>query len=224
MADIRTLLDEVTAREPRPAPVDEVHAAVRRRAARHAVLTAAAAIAAVALGVATVNAAGRDAGPVAPSPTPQPTFGGTTGISMFIGQHPDVFLGGLTTSSDGVTEHATVYVAAGVDPAEWTDEINAHGGDSVDWRVVRCGATRARYDEIMREAPAFRWPSGATLLGNPRFQVGNGRCRVELPLPHDTGWELDRAAAQERWGRDVQVVTYAVSHGPLPAATLSPSP
>src|SRR5687768_845845 len=144
MPDLSTLLADLTTRTPPPAPVERVHATVRRRAARRRAATTATALAGVIAAAVVVTSAGRsDRGvePVKPSPSPttepwQPT--GVDGISLFVAEHPELFLGdGIMTFSSGETTTVTVTFAGGVDPDEWKDDIDAVA-DGQPWTAKQC--------------------------------------------------------------------------------------
>lgn len=230
MNDLRTLLDEATAREPNPDPVGAVHAAVRRRARRRATVVASVAAVAV-LGtvvIATRPAARRPdvttttATPSrAPSPTaPARTYdtawrrppadpGGSVAdrLARHVAAHPrDLVWLGVVGRRDVFFEIGYGKELSADDYAEVERRLWLELPD-VPWKLVPCPYALADYDRAAAEIPSATWPSGTTPKRPPALWGRLGSpCAVTVLMPYRGPNAEDIAYAAQRWGDTVRVM------------------
>ena len=236
MNDVRTLLDDATARDPHPDPVGAVRAAVRRRARRRATLVASAAAVAV-LGtvvVATRPAARRPdvtttptatataTAPASPSPTPPGTYGtawrrppadpgGAVAerVARHVAAHPGelVWLA-VTPGPDGEVQFEIGYGnGLGLDRYAEVERRLWLELPDVPWRLVPCPYALADYDRAAAEIPGATWPSGARPKRAPAlWGRRDSPCVVTVLMPYRGPNAEDVAYAAERWGGAVRVM------------------
>jgi hypothetical protein len=227
MPDIRTLLDDATARAPHADPVAAVHRRVTRRAHRRQAAAAAATTLAIVVvtGVAVTSSARRDARPVAP-PAPPLTRLDTTWrrhswrtvawpandhgparLDALVQAHRDVFFG--YSLHTGTHPFYDIGFSAGVDAAKWDRDIGLALG-TVEWTSVRCALAATEYDRIAGELLAADWPSGAGIATDRAIGYeGVGfvdPCEVAVEMTSTAPATADLAYARDRWGSAVRLL------------------
>jgi hypothetical protein len=251
MPDIRTLLDDATARAPHPDPVTAVHRTVRRRAARRRTVVAAGTTFAVAsAGVVYAGRSGLRPAPPAASLSPTSSATATPGPPdpswriQHSGQsnwpaafwaayqrvrddaeaHPDayVYLASWTVETDWTI---MVGIAGDVDQDQWEARIRQLAGDAAV-RPVHCRRSTATYDRIRTELADAAWPSGDHVAGVELVEEPmGGPCAVVAEMSHSHD-ERDKEYARQRWGGDVVLLFGAVHEVLLPngSTTIVPVP
>lgn len=224
MPDIRTLLDDVTARAPHPDPLAAVHGTVRRRARRRRGAAAVAVAATAAAGAVAVRLPGVSGEPVAPATTEGDVRFRSDWrryavdnagayvegdeyqrVVALVHANPEDVVGFRQVVEDGVTSYEVAF-SADTDPGEWTAAVDAAAaGRHVSYQ--QCARTAAALDRTAADTLSAPWPSGASVRLDQivSWQVSyEFPCTVAVVLDRPPT-AADRAFAERRWGGDVVV-------------------